>query len=262
MKRIPFAFFLFVLLTSAACSFDLLSTVRGSGDIQSQSFDVRGFDQVELATIGEVYIEQGDSESLTIETDDNILPLLAVKVKNGKLTLSTKDRVNLRPSGTITYRLTVKTLTTIVADSSGDLAAGPLAGERLEVLSNASGDVSLESVQVDELVITSRGSGDVTVNETETGSVLAQLTSSGDVKIAGKTTSLRIQSEGSGDLFAGDLQASGVEAELQSSGNATIWAVDKLDMAVDGSGDVAYYGSPRMTSSLGGSGDLRSLGEK
>ena len=88
--------------------------MRGSGNIVTQSFDVSGFDQIELNTIGDVHIEQGDSESLTIETDDNILPLLEVQVKDGKLILRAQDGADFAPSNTITFRVTVRELLAVV----------------------------------------------------------------------------------------------------------------------------------------------------
>lgn len=260
MKRVFFAF-LIVLLAGSAC-LGLLRTVRGSGDIQTKSFDVSGFDQVQLETIGEVYIEQGDSESLTIETDDNILPMLRVRVKNGKLTLSSRNNTNLTPSNTITYRITVKRLTAVTTDSSGDFFAGPLEGERLGVFIHASGNVSLDEVQVEEFSIRSDGSGDVEVKAVHTDDLQVRISASGDVDMAGSTASLLVEGDGSGILRARNLEAATAEVNLQASGDATVWAVDKLDVTLDGSGSLSYYGSPRMTTNLDGSGDLQSLGEK
>jgi predicted small secreted protein len=73
MKRLT-VILLAISLAIVACNISLPSGVQGSGNIVTQSIDVGGFDQVGLTTIGNVYIEQGDTESLTIETDDNILP--------------------------------------------------------------------------------------------------------------------------------------------------------------------------------------------
>lgn len=73
MKRFT-VILLAISLAIVACNISFPSGVQGSGNIVTQFIDVGGFDQVELTTIGNVYIEQGDTESLTIETDDNILP--------------------------------------------------------------------------------------------------------------------------------------------------------------------------------------------
>ena len=56
MKQFTFAL-LAIFLASAACNLGIPNSVHGSGNIVTQSFDVGGFDQIELRTIGEVYIE-------------------------------------------------------------------------------------------------------------------------------------------------------------------------------------------------------------
>jgi hypothetical protein len=52
------------------------SVVNGSGQTKSETRTVSGFTGIELSGTGEVTIEQGDAESLTVEADDNVLPAL------------------------------------------------------------------------------------------------------------------------------------------------------------------------------------------
>jgi hypothetical protein len=40
-----------------------------------------------------------------------------------------------------------------------------------------------------------------------------------------------------------------------------MWVKDALDITITGSGDVAYYGSPRVTQTMTGFGKVNSLGE-
>lgn len=261
MKRLTLVV-LALLLANAACNVGFPRVVRGSGNIATKSFDVSGFDQVELGMFGDVHIEQGDSESLTVETDDNILPLLEVKVKDGKLILTAENVVNLDPSSTITFRVTVKELSAVIADSSGDFFVEPITGERLDVYVNASGDVTLEDVKVEQFSITSVGSGTVKVDTLEADDVQMQLRASGGVEIAGETPSLNVEINGSGDVLAGDLQTSEAVVTLHDSGDVTVWAVDSLDITISGSGDLSYYGNPALTLNTTGSGDLFARGEK
>lgn len=261
MKRLTLAI-LALLLASAACNVGFPSAVRGSGNIVTQSFGVSGFDQVELDTIGKVHIEQGDSESLTIETDDNILSLLEVQVEDGKLILRAQDGVNLAMGTVITFRVTVRELSAVTANSSGDFFVEPIAGKSLAVHVNASGDVNLEGVQVEKFLITSAGSGDVTVDSLEADDVQLKLSADGSATLSGETPSLNAEVNGSGSLHAEALQASDAGVALRASGNATVWAVDSLDITLSGSGDLSYYGNPKLRTNLSGSGDITTLGEK
>lgn len=261
MKRLTLAT-LALLLASAACNVGFPNAVRGSGNIVTQSFDVSGFDQIELDTIGDVHTEQGDSESLTIETDDNILPLLEVVVKDGKLILRAQDGADFAPSNTITFRVTVRELSAITANASGDFFVEPITGKSLAVHVNASGDVNLEGVKVEGFSVTSAGSGDVTVDSLEADDVQLQLSADGNATLAGETPSLNVAVNGSGSLHADDLQTSDAVIALRASGNATVWAADSLDITLSGSGDLSYYGNPKLRTNLTGSGDVTALGEK
>ena len=65
-KSIPLLLILVMLL--AGCSF-----VRGSGVTVTETREVSNFDRVQLQSIGELTIIQGEPESLTIEAESNIV---------------------------------------------------------------------------------------------------------------------------------------------------------------------------------------------
>ncbi len=92
-KQLP-AIVLALLLVSSGCS-----TVSGSGNVVTETRQVSGFNRIDLAGSGEVTIQQGDAESLTIEADDNVLPRLTSEVSNSTLKLD-RSRESPSPSRT------------------------------------------------------------------------------------------------------------------------------------------------------------------
>ena len=261
MKRL-ISITLALMLVSVSCNISLPSMIRGSGNIVSKSYEVNDFDQVELNTIGEVRIEQGNSPNLIIETDDNILPLLEVKVEGSNLTLGVKNDENVKPSQGIIYHIVVQTLSALTTNSSGDLYAGHIEGGSLEIFLNGSGSVSLKDVTVKDFLITSNGSGNVRVDTMDADSIRTVLLASGNVQLAGVAISHIVESNGSGDVRADSLKTSNTGINLQAGGNAVVWVLDSLDVTLIGSGRIEYYGAPRVTQKLAGSGTLLSLGDK
>ena len=251
-----------LVLAALACTSSPLNVVRGSGNVVIETYDVRGFTQVELETIGTLYVEQGDVDSLTVETDDNILPLLIVHNGNGLLSLSDQTSGQLLPSAGITFRLTARDLRSVIANSSGNVFVGPIETESLGVQLNASGRVELDSVTVDELSIASTGSGDLRVDQLTADTLQTEMNASGSVELAGETNTHDVEIGGSGSLLAGDLKSREAVVVINASGSATVHATDKLDVSINGSGDVSYYGEPALTQSITASGSLRSLGTK
>ena len=102
-----------VLLLSA-CQ---ITTVRGSGNVVTEEREVSGFEGVALSGVGQVIITQGDEESLTIETDDNLMRYIEGEVRNSRLELRIADNTIPIPSRSIIYRVGVIDMTGL--DSSG-----------------------------------------------------------------------------------------------------------------------------------------------
>jgi hypothetical protein len=70
--------------------------VNGSGTLTTQSRPVSEFTEVELLGDGELSIEQTGSESLSIEAEDTILPMLRSRIANGRLILDTQEHTIIR----------------------------------------------------------------------------------------------------------------------------------------------------------------------
>src|SRR6185295_1660791 len=104
---------LLFFIPSLACGSFTTNSVVGSGNIETQVIDVSGFDRVLLEGFGDVYVEQGQSESLSVQTDANIIPLLDIEVRGRELRLGTKPGIDLTPSESIAYNLTVKDLNSL-----------------------------------------------------------------------------------------------------------------------------------------------------
>jgi hypothetical protein len=236
-----------VALSILACqvgSFSLggARTVRGSGDIVEETRAVSGVTGVELATLGTLTIEVGDTESLRIEAEDNLMEYLETEVRGGRLRIGTQDDVNLRATRPVNYYLTVTGLEAIVITSSGDIQAPDLEAERFSITINSSGDLEMGMLNADTLEV--------------------DIGSSGDLDIAGgevKTQNVTISS--SGNYTAQDLESAEAEVRLNSNGSATIWVHDQLKAILSSSGDLRYRGNPTLDATTSSSGDVIQIGE-
>ncbi len=259
MKKLTVALLVFVFVLSA-CSFTPPGTVTGSGKMVTESFDVQGFDQIRIGTSGVLYIEQGNEFSLSIEADDNILPLLDVEVEQGVLTLRTEPDITPLQFETIIYRVTLPELSMIDLSGSADIRVEDFSADSLSVNINGSGDVTFVNLDVTSLSVRISGSGDMILPNVSADTILAEINNSGLMDVAGETEALTVKVSGSGDLLADALKASTVEVAVNGSGDAMVWAVDTLDVSISGSGNVQYLGAPELTEKISGGGDLTKLG--
>lgn len=216
-------------------------TVRGSGNIVSEIRNVSQFDRVSVSGSGQLTIVQGDQESLMIEADDNLLPLIKSDVAGGALNIG-PEHVNLSPTKTIRYRLALKGLKAL--HLSGSLQA------------------EAQSLETPQLRVTISGSGKLQVARLEAGDFDLQISGSGNIQLAGKVNRQQIQISGSGNYRAGECESQTAAIQVSGSGDAIVWAHVGLDAHVSGSGEIKYYGSPQVTAHVSGSGGVHSLGNK
>ncbi|MFZ0013108.1 MAG: head GIN domain-containing protein [Acidimicrobiia bacterium] len=220
-----------VLLTVSCGS---ILGVRGDGNFTSEPRQVADFIGVDLAGVGRVEIEIGDPASLTIEAEDNLLPLLTSDVSDGVLVLGTTENVN--PTGDIVYSVTMPDVETLEVSGSGQIEVAGVSSDTVDLAVSGSGSVSLDDVTFERIGVDVGGSGSVTVS--------------------GTTTDLEVSISGSGSLDAEDLTADSARVEISGSGSVVVDVRENLSVDVSGSGSVEYLGSPTVESDISGSGSV------
>lgn len=264
MKRACVSILLITLffLPFLACISLTTNSVVGSGEVINQTIDISSFSRVTLEGFGTVFIEQGQTEHLSVQTDENILPLLDIRVRGKELVLGVKEGFDVTPSHGIVFNLTARSLDRLTLSGSGAFEVGPVETSDMTVSLLGSGDISIKALTAENLSIDLNGSGNIVVDDIDVKTVDTALLGSGDIKLEGKTNTQKVNVAGSGNILAGDLETTSGDLSIPGSGNITVWISDELTVQVNGSGDIRYYGQPMIDQSGSGSGDLISLGDK
>jgi RNA polymerase sigma factor (sigma-70 family) len=192
-------------------------TLVGSGKLETETRAIKGVKGLELRNAGKITIKVGDKESLTLTTDDNLLPVLTSDVINGTLVLDNKNHTVLQTKHGMTYVIEVKAL------------------DRLSVL--GAGAITVQGLNNDKTELTIAGAGTITLD--------------------GSSDQLNIKVPGSGDIKAGKLQVHAASINIGGSGSVSVNASDKLSVTINGSGSIEYSGNPVVTKSINGSGSVR-----
>jgi hypothetical protein len=214
--------------------------VQGNGNIKRQAREVGHFNGVAFSLPGQVEIRSGNTEGLTIETDDNLLPLIETVVEDGTLKIRNKNKVNIQTRN-LKIVVQVRELDRLALAGSGSIDADRVTGSRVKFDVGGSGSIKVRKAEGQSINVNLGGSGDLKVDEGNARSLSASIGGSGTVDMA------RVRLETASVTVAG-------------SGDATLWVRDSLSMTVAGSGDVNYYGDPQVSKSVVGSGNARRLG--
>ena len=109
-RTIATAILIISVLVLGACRLPFVDVERGSGDLVTETREVSGFSEIRLDGAGRLMITQGDTESLEIQAEDNIIGELTSEVRGQTLVLGFQDqflRSTIIPTEGITYTLTV-----------------------------------------------------------------------------------------------------------------------------------------------------------
>ena len=227
---------------AAASSLDKMTgkTVRGNGVMQQQTRAPGHFDAVALDLAGNLELRLGNSDSVTIESDGNLLALIETVIEDGTLKIRTSPRhANIAPTR-LRIVVQAKNIEHLTVAGSGSIEADSLRGPRLKL------DVG--------------GSGSIHVKALDSAAVSVSIGGSGSFSGAGHAGRLSVAIGGSGRVQAGQLAADEVQVSIGGSGQALVWAKRQLHVSVGGSGDVDYYGDPQVSTSLQGSGRVKRIG--
>jgi hypothetical protein len=218
----------------------LAETVKGNGVIRTQTRSATGFTAIALGVPAHVEVKQGSAEGVTIETDDNLLPLIETTVERGTLEIK-PVRNNLQlDSKAIRIVVQARQVEALAIGGSGTIVADPLKAGRLKLELGGSGEFDIRRLQADRLVVAIGGSG--------------------NVKLAGATKRLSIAVGGSGNVDAPSLVADEAEVSVAGSGDTVLAVRSSLKATVAGSGNIRYSGDPSVAQTVVGSGRIRRIG--
>jgi hypothetical protein len=216
-------------------------TVRGSGKAATETRNLAEFQAIGLNGSMDLTVRQGATQSVQVEADDNLLPLLETVVESGSNGATLQVRwakgKNLYTRSKVHVTVVVPKLTALASSGSGDLTIESFNTPALKLAISGSSDARMNSLTVGDLVVSISGSGDVAANGSA-GKVMVSIAGSGDVRLA-------------------DLKADDVSVTIAGSGDAAVNAAKTLDVRIAGSGDVTYGGNPALTTSISGSGEVR-----
>lgn len=183
-------------LLLVGCDDVISEGVRGSGNVITESRTASGFDEIVLLGSGNVNVSITGSESVNIEAEDNIMPLLTTEVRSGRLELGSDEPFSATRS--ITYTITAASLVGVTINGSGNITASDVDASSFEVTVNGSGDVEPTGT-----------GGELTVNINGSGNYRGAnlVASAGDIGISGSgsavvnvTDDLAVRISGSGNV--------------------------------------------------------------
>jgi hypothetical protein len=212
-----------------------------AGPMVKRTYQLAGFDKVELAGSHDVIVTVGPAFSVSAEGDAKTLDRMEIVVEDGALQVRSKRRkggwFNSDHGGRhVTVRVTMPSLAAASIEGSGDITVDKVEG------ASFAGSVA--------------GSGDLDLSAMKVGDTAFSIAGSGGIRARGTSDSAAMSIAGSGDVDAAGLETKKVKVSIAGSGDVRTRAMETADISIMGSGDVTVDGPAKCKTSKMGSGDV------
>ena len=230
--------------------------VNGSGISATETREPGAFQAVgnELSILAEVTL--GDSQSVTITCDDNLLQYIRTEVHGGELQIDTPNNTFLRPNVDCFVSITTPTLESLSGSGSGDTVATGDFPDLSALDNSGSGAVSARGGHFPLQSVHVSGSGALNADDIDTNCVTLDSTGSGTLHASGVAGCASLDSSGSGGIDAISLTVLEADIHSSGSGDVSLTALKTATIDLSGSGNVRVAGGASMQVDDSGSGEV------
>jgi hypothetical protein len=199
------------------------TTVIGSGVIQKKEQYLKDITNIEAVGAFTIIIEESpDSESMSIEADDTILPLIKAKINGNKLTIKTEGSFSSK--NPIICRVKVKNIKAV--DLKGSIDADLTINNNTKKFSaHISGASTMSgNIVVDKLSIDASGAT--------------------KIELQGSAIEQKLNVSGSSSYAAHNLLSQKLMCHISGASKAEVHVFHEIDGVISGASTLHYHGNP------------------
>ena len=234
-------FSILALLAAFSLSSCTKDRIKGTGATVSETFTIANFSKVNLDFSADVNYVYDKDYYVSVDAQQNVIDQMDIEKNGSTLCLKFKTGTHLVKFDKVTFTIHSPSFEGGNVSGSGDLyVRGGFKSTNLNLDVSGSGKIDIQTIETDNVDATISGSGKMEVH-------------------SGTATSINSKISGSGKILLEDLEAQDVTTKTSGSGTTKVWATNKLNAKITGSGDVYYRGNPSTTVDITGSGKVKRL---
>jgi hypothetical protein len=228
------------------CSFIMLSSchyfhgerVKGNGNIKKEQRTAGVFNSVEVSGDIDLYVKQDSARSISIETDENLLPYIEVRNDGDQLIISPKEGYNPDPSQAIKVYVSSPVFKGLEASGACKIVSENMitSGDAVNIHLSGASDAGLEL---------------------KSPKVSVELNGASTMTLKGETKDLSAGASGASHIKGFDLLAENADVDVSGASNAEVFASVKLNAKASGASDVRYKGNAAVTRDESGASSVK-----
>lgn len=224
---------LLVTLSSSGCMY--MSGIRGNGNVVKETREISSFSGIKVGGAFEVYLSQSNTESLTIEADENLMSVIETEVRGNTLVISTRE--NIQDSKKLNIFISFKDIDNLNISGACNL--------------KSKGMLNFSSLKFD-------GSGASEIDlQLTTNKLSCNFSGASDIEFSGNAKICDIEISGAAELKAFDLETDEMELRVSGAADARVNASKYLKINASGAASVQYVGNPNIDQHTSGASSIR-----
>lgn len=207
------------LLLVSGCSLLFMEAVVGSGVATTEQRQVDTFREIGASGALDVTIEWGEQCQVTVDGDDNLVPLVITEVKDGELEVRTPSNTNLRPNIPLRVMVQCPALTSLDVSGASDVRVASLEADRFEL----------------------------------------EVSGASEVSVTGSCNQLDVDVSGASDVDLAALTAVNAEFDLSGASRLDLRATDSIEGEASGASTVRHAGTSNVNVRSSGVSSVKEL---
>lgn len=223
-------------LFTSSCTFDINfgEGKRGNGQVVEESRKVtEDFTAIHASEGLDVFVTQGNSFSINVEADENIIDLIGTDIRDGRLKIHAIENIG---RATKNIYVTLPEVTALSTSSGADLIGqNTINANKIELDASSGSDLEVE----------------VDANE-----ISADTSSGADITVSGKTDLLYADASSGSDIRARGLLAKRCNADASSGADISVNVSESLIADASSGADISYTGDASVQKKKSVSGSV------
>jgi hypothetical protein len=224
MKSIKQIVFIVIMLSLIAAYTFVSAQESGNKNVVTQDRTLTAFNSINAGGAVNVFIQKGTSQSVKVETDENLMDKIITEVSNEILSITTKGIKNATKTNVY---VTTTSLNSLTAHGAVDVDGQSL-------------------FEADEFAIDASGASSVKL-DLDVNFLKSTISGASDVTLSGRATTHKIKVSGAGSLKAKGLVTDDAEYLLEGASDAFLNVTKNLSGETKGASDVKFIGDPETS---------------
>ncbi len=207
-------------------------TIKGSGNVSSETRQVSGFTSLDVSSALKVVYTEGPEFSLKVVADDNLIPYITTEIHGTELRIGIQERKNFKKVTKAEIHVTAPVVT-------GVTASGASVFEAVNTLH--AGDFSLRLSGASSAFFTA-----------EMTSLKGDLSGASTASIKGTSSSVNWEASGASIYHAAEWSTDQASVNFSGASSASVQVKNSIVATLSGASILNYYGNPTVNSNISG----------